>query len=319
MGLHLVLVGHYNRSAIEQLSQPFTADKVLRGDTLGVRLINYMKDIVIALQHALFVTPSVIGPFAIQCIGRFWVSHLVSVAIRLKYYGGWYLAEGACVSSGFGYSGKNEDGSHTWDYVDQADIIGVEFSTNLRHVMNYWNKSVARWLFNYVFTRVTPDPKLTGKRNSATDRFVGLICTFLVSALWHGLYSGYYLMWVGLAFTNQVASMLHDKLRPRLLNKKMWQREQNVNLYRVCGFVMTQTAVSYFAASFHLLSWDASIAYYNSMYWIGHFIVLLMFAVLILTPNYRAPKPSSGEQQGKGATKNEKETALSTENKKKKE
>jgi len=70
--------------------------------------------------------------------------------MRMKYYVGWYLAEGACVTAGFGYSGRNEDGESTWEKIDQADLIGFEFSTNLKGIATNWNKAVSKWLRNYV-------------------------------------------------------------------------------------------------------------------------------------------------------------------------
>ena len=56
---------------------------------------------------------------------------------------------------------------------------------NVRELMQNWNMGVQRWLRDYVYMRqVRPDGRPLWYAN---------IMTYMVSAMWHGFYPGYYL------------------------------------------------------------------------------------------------------------------------------
>ncbi len=82
--------------------------------------------------------------------------------------------------------------SHTerpkFNRVENIRIYDVEFSYKIQDFFNAWNISVHNWLKHYVFMRMIT----RGKKVS----LMPILTTFLVSAIWHGFYPGYFLFFI---------------------------------------------------------------------------------------------------------------------------
>lgn len=140
---------------------------------------------------------------------RVWHLEMLGFVTRMKYYGVWYLTEGACILSGMGYNGVDPaTGRVLWNRLQNVNPWGIESAQNSRAYLENWNMNTNRWLRNYVYLRVTPKGKKPGFRAS--------LATFATSAFWHGFYPGYYLSFVLGAFlqtiaksTSSLAAFLH--------------------------------------------------------------------------------------------------------------
>jgi hypothetical protein len=47
--------------------------------------------------------------------------------MRLFYYSGWCITDGAVIASGLAYSGKDKNGVEKFDQIYGIDILAVEF------------------------------------------------------------------------------------------------------------------------------------------------------------------------------------------------
>jgi lysophospholipid acyltransferase len=103
---------------------------------------------------------------------------------RCKYYVAWFLSEAACVLCGFGFNGYDSSGNVRWDRFTNIIVRKCELSQSIKEMIDHWNIGANRWLRYYVYMRITP-PGQTGGALSASF-------TYVVSALWHGFYPGYY-------------------------------------------------------------------------------------------------------------------------------
>jgi lysophospholipid acyltransferase len=129
---------------------------------------------------------------------RIWLLEILGFVTRMKYYGVWYLTEGACILSGMGYKGVNaKTGKVDWNRLQNVNPWGIESAQNSRAYLENWNMNTNNWLRNYMYLRVTPKGKKPGFRAS--------LATFVTSAFWHGFYPGYYLSFVLAAFLQTVA------------------------------------------------------------------------------------------------------------------
>lgn len=90
----------------------------------------------------------------------------ITTFYRTKFYVAWYLAEGACITAGFGHTARGD-----WDAIKQVDFIKVEMGSNVRKCVKNWNMSVVRWMHNYVYKR--------------TSKNYSILLTILTSTLWH--------------------------------------------------------------------------------------------------------------------------------------
>ncbi|CAI6007310.1 unnamed protein product [Closterium sp. NIES-65] len=158
--------------------------------------------------------------FAMPYWRRFLFIYHACEVTRWKYYFIWSISESAMIAAGLGFSGwvrkmgkgdeggkqnggkvegegkeKHVGGSFTevasWKRAQNCHILGVELATSTATLATNWNISVGLWLRTYVYERLVP---AGGK-----PAFVHLLLTQIVSALWHGLYPGYLLFFVGVA------------------------------------------------------------------------------------------------------------------------
>jgi lysophospholipid acyltransferase len=97
---------------------------------------------------------------------RMWFVHLFGVTSRFKYYGIWFLTEGACILSGLGYNGLDKNKKIKWDRVTNVDPWALETAQNTKAYLEAWNMNTNKWLKNYVYLRVTPKGKKPGFRSS---------------------------------------------------------------------------------------------------------------------------------------------------------
>ena len=139
---------------------------------------------------------------------RVWLLEMLGFTTRMKYYGVWYLTEGACILSGMGYKGVDpKTGQVQWNRLQNVNPWGIETAQNSRAYLENWNMNTNHWLRNYMYLRVTPKGKKPGFRAS--------LATFTTSAFWHGFYPGYYLSFVLAAFLQTIAkSPYHLRLLP---------------------------------------------------------------------------------------------------------
>ncbi|KZT60216.1 MBOAT-domain-containing protein [Calocera cornea HHB12733] len=134
---------------------------------------------------------------------------LMGIVQRTKYYGAWKLSEGAAILTGLGFNGYGPDGRALWNRATNVNIWKVEFAPNFKILLDNWNVNTNVWLRNCIYKRVTPRGKKPGFQSS--------MITFLVSAIWHGAESGYYLTFVQAGFVQTVARMMRTCVRPFLL------------------------------------------------------------------------------------------------------
>ncbi|WFD34976.1 hypothetical protein MCUN1_001822 [Malassezia cuniculi] len=201
---------------------------------------------------------------------------LSGFAARFPYYGAWSLANAGCIMSGMGYNGLNDDGKPRWNRCANLDIPAIEFANNIKELADAWNINTSVWLRNYVYKRVTPPGKNPGAASS--------MITFLVSALWHGLYPGYFYTFVYLGFLQQTAKLYRKAFRPVFYENVRTPNPSFTTLanyspaqlaYSTAGIIVNQLALNFAAAPFMVLTMIDSTRVYNAVYWYGVIGVLV--------------------------------------------
>ncbi|KAB8237816.1 MBOAT, membrane-bound O-acyltransferase family-domain-containing protein [Aspergillus alliaceus] len=205
---------------------------------------------------------------------RVWILHMLGFTARLKYYGVWYLTEGACVLSGMGYNGFDpKSGKVFWNRLENVDPWSLETAQNSHGYLGSWNKNTNHWLRNYVYLRVTPKGRKPGFRAS--------LATFATSAFWHGFYPGYYLTFVLGSFVQTVAKNFRRYVRPFFLTPDGNQPTPYKKYYDIASYVVTQLTLSFAVMPFIFLSFSDSIRVWRSVYFygiVGNIVSLALFA-----------------------------------------
>ena len=121
---------------------------------------------------------------------------------RFKYYFVWKVAEASSILAGFGFEGWTADGrAKGWGGVRNVDILTFETGPNIQIMSRSWNKRTQGWLERYTYKR-------TGN---------SLIATYFISALWHGLYPGFFIFFMSLPLFSYIERLSRQKINPLII------------------------------------------------------------------------------------------------------
>ncbi|XP_045211572.2 lysophospholipid acyltransferase 7-like [Mercenaria mercenaria] len=163
---------------------------------------------------------------------------------------------------------------YEFETIHNLSIWGCELAPTTREGLRSWNMSVQYWLAAYVHRRL---PRSYGAMRVAI--------TMGVSAFWHGIHPGYYLSFLTVppilvaedlmiaAFRKGSATQLH------LFDWACW-------FFKMRGF-------DYNCMGFLLLSFDATVGYWKSIYFIPHIIIVIFIVVGLALKGKKSKKKKS--------------------------
>ncbi|XP_021116235.1 lysophospholipid acyltransferase 1 isoform X5 [Heterocephalus glaber] len=143
-------------------------------------------------------------------------------------------------------------------------------ATSLKIYLENWNIQTAAWLKCVCYERTPWYPT---------------VLTFVLSALWHGVYPGYYFTFLTGVLVTLAARAVRNNYRQHFHSSKALKV-----VYDVVTWATTQLAVSYIAAPFVMLAVEPTISLYKSMYFYLHIISLLVILFLPIKPQAHAPR-----------------------------
>ena len=87
-----------------------------------------------------------------------------------------------------GYDKETNKAKH--DRVQSVNIWKLESSYRIKDFLANWNMSAHMWLKYYIFMRMLPN----NKRGKGIIK--ASMATFIVSAIWHGFYPGFFVFFI---------------------------------------------------------------------------------------------------------------------------
>ncbi|PNF42393.1 hypothetical protein B7P43_G02550 [Cryptotermes secundus] len=147
---------------------------------------------------------------------------------------------------------------YNFETIHNIDPYGSDFVPTFRGGMKCWNMCIQYWLAVNVYKRL---PR---------NQFRALI-TMTVSAIWHGVYLGYYLCLMSAPMYLPVEDV-YVKIRKDTTGweAKAWD-------FFLWFFKMQ--AFSYMAIVFLLLRIDLTIKFWSSIYFAGHVVAIILFVL----------------------------------------
>uniref|UniRef100_A0A3P8T9B3 Membrane bound O-acyltransferase domain containing 1 n=1 Tax=Amphiprion percula TaxID=161767 RepID=A0A3P8T9B3_AMPPE len=194
-------------------------------------------------------------------------------AARPKFYFAWTLADAVNNAAGYGFLGMDENGKPSWDLISNLNIIGIESATSFKTFIDNWNIRTGIWLKTVCYDRA---PKHR------------LALTFILSALWHGVYPGYYFTFLTAIPITVAARAVRKSVRHLFLGSRVLKSG-----YDILTWAATQFAICYTVMPFLLLAVDDTLVYYRSMYFHVHIISILAAVALHRRHKPREPSASS--------------------------
>ena len=169
---------------------------------------------------------------------------------------------------------KNFIYSDNWRGVENIDIFGFETGNNIQSLSRSWNKRTQEWLEKYVYQR--------------TNR--SLLCTYAVSALWHGLYPGFFLFFFAAALMSSVERLVRTKINPYILgnpcspfSKSIYGKIISV-IYNIICWFFTSITLTYHAQTFYMKTFEKSYKAFRSFYFIPNIVFIIFYFILLLLP-----------------------------------
>lgn len=188
--------------------------------------------------------------------------------IRCRYYFAWKLSEAAYKASG----------------ADRFQINGgcnvnvwkVERSDNVHAILSNWNICTANWLKLHVY--IPANAYFKNER-------LAILITNVTSALWHGLYPGYFITFIGAGIATTVGRLTHVHVVP-IINR-FPQIVQS--FYKLIMMIVMSVLICTIGLPFQVYTFDLIWESWKGIYFIGHIwlgednfflIKLLKFCVL---------------------------------------
>ncbi|XP_072317218.1 lysophospholipid acyltransferase 1 [Eucyclogobius newberryi] len=212
------------------------------------------------LANASFMTRLIYAFFSVQ-------------ASRPRFYFAWTLADAVNNAAGYGFAGMDKNGRPSWELFCNVNILGIETATSFKTFIDNWNIRTGIWLKMVCYDRA---PRYR------------LPLTFVLSAVWHGLYPGYYFTFLTAIPISIAARAMRKSIRPYFLGSRVMKCG-----YDVVTWAATQLAICYTVMPFLLLAVEPTMIYYRSMYFHVHILSILAAAVLHWKHKPRAPSAPS--------------------------
>ena len=178
--------------------------------------------------------------------------------IRCQFYFAWMISESINVAAGFGF---NEE-SKQWDLLSNVDVVACETSTNSPSDINNWNIRTSKWLRLVCYERA--------------PRQFSTVLTFSLSALWHGFFPGYYYLFA----QGHCLTVVHRRFKKSGFLD--WVQDQGVLAHRsfqLLSWFGYHAVFDYASACHFLLTQPRCFAWFKSVYFYGHVVVLVLMLV----------------------------------------
>nr|XP_020637322.1 lysophospholipid acyltransferase 1 isoform X4 [Pogona vitticeps] len=260
---------HWKQKGFDRLPDPSPMGAVLH--KLCITLVSLL--LFLTFTKSFPVTSIVDNEFINKSsfLSRLGLLYVVVQASKPKYYFAWTLADLISNAAGYGFSGV-ERGNFHWDLLSNLNIRNIEMATSFKMYVQNWNIQTTAWLRRVCYERAPRYPTAL---------------TFLLSAIWHGVYPGYYFTFITGILMTLAARAVRNNCRHFFLSQKPLKLG-----YDIATWMVTQLAVSYTVAPFILLAVEPTIKLYKSLYF--HMHILCVFVLLIL-PN-RSQKRTKSQQ-----------------------
>ncbi|KAK2161292.1 hypothetical protein LSH36_119g08038 [Paralvinella palmiformis] len=172
--------------------------------------------------------------------------------------------EGACIMTGLTYNGKDENGNDLWNGCANIHVIAYEKGSTLQDLIKAFNVNTNKWMAKYIFKRL----KFLG------NKYISQFTTLMFLAIWHGLYSGYFMNFLLEFFIMKFEREVTTILLRLTTVQNIWYLPGGPFLFWVIKKAWCQFMLSYALVSFCLLAFNQYMQVYASVLFILHVICL---------------------------------------------
>ena len=186
--------------------------------------------------------------------------------------------EACLIASGISYRSKTEKEPENFNSIRCTQFRKLFFGQSVLDIIANWNLVVQRWLKYYIYLKLIDRDVPRG-----TYQLKAFFCTFIVSAVWHGFYPGYYfaLLSIGLAglsFNKFEKSIVHYKL----------EKSCNGLLFKIVKHIIAVNYVAYSVEFNYAKSWSQCSNWFWNLAYCSLVMSVASFVIFSILP--RAPR-----------------------------
>ena len=207
-----------------------------------------------------------------------------NITFRTFFYSAFMLQEGALIASGMGYNGKDHNKEDRWDTVNSCSIIEAEKTVSAVKFLSCWNHQVHLWLKYYVQHRIVKFGQHAG--------IAATLGTFMVSALWHGIYPMYFACFFYIYLCSEISK---DFFKAGDKFTKVWPLCYELVRY-ICAYVGTGLNCAFFCLMWRLRDPKRVNQFGSSIYWHPPILLITCLVLSRLTGFAKTPRPSPKDQ-----------------------
>lgn len=206
----------------------------------------------------------------LSIVERALLIEIVIMKLKFRYYFIWMLLDSINNTAGIGFNGYDDRGFPKWDQVSNIDPLVIETATSIRVYATQWNAATSRWLRRVCYQRVHEGFFLSPN-----------LLTFVLSALWHGFYPGYYLTFLFYGFVNEASRRLRKLLRHHFQGSKATEV-----FYDVLTWFATRWLINLGGIPFFIMWPKTCLLYWSYFYYVPVLLVVLGTVCLPSSPHW---------------------------------
>lgn len=198
-----------------------------------------------------------------------------------KYLGSWLLTEGAIIYCGLSYNKSDNNNIVQWDACTNVRVTQLETGCTLHNYVTSFNCNTNLWMAKYIFKRL----RFLGNKT------ISQCCTLFYLALWHGLYTGYYVcFFLEFVYITTERKIAETAEKVDILHRVVSYTTQPV-LY-IVKKIFSSFLLSFALVGFSLLEYKKWSVVYWSLSYIGFVIAVVLFVACVLMQKF-LPRKSS--------------------------
>jgi lysophospholipid acyltransferase len=207
--------------------------------------------------------------------------------IELKYVTAWSLGMVSMRASGITYNPRknttNKDNSISYDFgrVEVNNMNKFYLDPSLKVKTDHWNISIQLALRRYIYENLYNPADFTDDKKKRSRQFKAQLGTVLVSALWHGLYPGYYISFVHWILYMQIAQEVF-RMRKVTGSTIAQLYEKHETLMNIVDNLLSSFVLTYFGMAFHLMTWDRVWTYLQISYFLPYILLYVAFYLICI-------------------------------------
>lgn len=123
-----------------------------------------------------------------------------------------------------------------------------------------------------------------------------LLATYFVSAIWHGLYPGFFIFFMTIPLLTEIERLTKAKINPLVVpefdgfNLDTYPKTAIGSFYWFFNWVCTSLAMNYIVQVFPIQSWGRCNAALGSYHYVPHLLLVIVFVFLKVVPASKKAK-----------------------------